>query len=85
MALLGAVGAFGGINGFRIWEGAGPALRAYYLLSLFAGLAMALCAIWLFQSQKTRPAWLGAGAAAVLGVALVAGILTGTIPCSGPS
>lgn len=72
---------------FERWQYLSPSYRAVNII-LLAGLAGLLAGAVLLLSKKTwrRPALLAGGAgASLIGATLMWGVLSGVIPCSGPS
>ena len=83
--LLGIVSVLFGLRWVLFWEQLVPALRGYAVVVLAGGAVLALAGLALWRRRWTAPArWVGAAAATVCGAAVLAGSLTGTIPCAGP-
>jgi hypothetical protein len=87
MAFLGYEISGAGYRVLRQWSSIGTAFAGIGVLWLFAGPAMLLAALWVLASLgRHRIPFRVAGCAAVVAaLALVLGVLSNIVPCSGPS
>jgi membrane protease YdiL (CAAX protease family) len=76
--------------GFQVllkWSSIGAAYAAVGALWSLAGPVMFGAGLWVLGSlgRHRMPLWLGGTAGVLAGAALVVGVLTYVVPCSGPS
>ena len=71
----------------REWGSIGPGYSAVGILWALAGPIMFAAGCWVLLSlgRRSTPLWLAGAASLVAGGALVVGVLTHAVPCSGPS
>ncbi len=69
------------------WTRISGPFATFAVLWLAAGVVMLAAGLWvIFLKGRGRlPIWAGSGGAAFAGFALIAGVLTYVVPCSGPS
>jgi hypothetical protein len=94
MALMAVVTIFFGflvsIMGYltlRQWSSIGAGFSACGVLWALAGPIMFVTGWWVLLSlgRRSTPLWLAGAASIAAGGALVVGVLTHVVPCSGPS
>ena len=69
------------------WRSIGSGYSAFGILWALAGPIMFVAGGWVLLSlgRRSTPLWLAGAASLVAGGALVVGVLTHAVPCSGPS
>ena len=87
MLLSGSIAAVRAAYGLILWENISGAYRTANILMAAGALALMGAGLSpLVSGSWRRPVFLaGAAGAAIMGIALGAGVLTGVVPCSGPS
>jgi hypothetical protein len=75
-----------GYSTLREWRSIGAGYAACGALWALAGPAMFVAGLWVLLSfgRRPTPLWLAGAASIVAGGALLAGMLTHVVPCSGP-
>jgi hypothetical protein len=86
MILLGMLAIWGAIQRLPRWALLTPELKSHNVVFLVAGAALVAAgqSVLARRHHQWMPAWTGAAASAILGVNLLVGVSTGTIPCGGP-
>jgi len=76
-----------GFSTLREWRSIGAGLLTCGALWLLAGPIMFVAGWWVLVTfgGRATPLWLAGEASVVAGGALVVGVLTHVVPCSGPS
>ena len=71
----------------RQWSSIGAGYSAFLALWALAGPTMLVGGLWVLLSlgRRATPLWLAGAASIAAGGALVVGVLTHVVPCSGPS
>ena len=71
----------------REWSSIGAGYSACGVLWALAGPAMFVAGLWVLLTlgRRATPLWLAGAGSIVAGGALVVGVLTHVVPCSGPS
>ena len=87
MAFFGFLISMAGYSVIREWHSIRLAYAAFGITWILAGPLMFVAGCWLVISagRKVTPWWMGGAACTVAGSALVLGVLTHVVPCSGPS
>jgi hypothetical protein len=77
----------GGYSTLREWRSIGAGLLTCGALWVLAGPIMFVAGWWVLLTfgRRPTPLWLAGAASVVAGGALVVGVLTHVVPCSGPS
>jgi hypothetical protein len=77
----------GAYSTLRQWSSIGAGYSAFCALWALAGPTMFVAGLWVLLSlgRRATPLWLAGAASIVAGGALVVGVLTHIVPCSGPS
>jgi uncharacterized membrane protein YphA (DoxX/SURF4 family) len=76
-----------GYSTLREWRSIGAGLLTCGALWVLAGPIMFVAGWWVLLTfgRRPTPLWLAGAASVVAGGALVVGVLTHVVPCSGPS
>jgi hypothetical protein len=76
-----------GYSTLREWSSIGAGFSACGVLWALAGPVMFVAGCWVLLTLGRRPTplWLAGAGSVVAGGALVVGVLTHVVPCSGPS
>jgi lysylphosphatidylglycerol synthetase-like protein (DUF2156 family) len=86
--LLGAVLLVSGTySNFKHWQSLSGSFRAVNILLVagIAGLALGAALLLIGEGWRRRGLLTGGAAAALIGATIMWGVLSGVIPCSGPS
>jgi zinc transporter ZupT len=84
---FGFLASRGGYLTLREWRSIGAGLLTCGALWALAGPTMFVAGWWVLLTfgRRPTPLWLAGAASIVAGGALVVGVLTHVVPCSGPS